>query len=66
LLFLLYGGAKIRISRVKLREDVILLLKTLYFYAGGVFASRVLNNNTSALICLGSVIITLFLYFNVN
>jgi hypothetical protein len=47
-------------------EDVVLLLKTLYFYAGGFFASRVCNNNTSALVYLWSVIITLFLYLNVN
>jgi hypothetical protein len=51
---------------VKPREDVVLLLKTLYFYAGGVFASRVCNNITSALIYHWSVIISLFLYFNVN
>jgi hypothetical protein len=44
---------------VKPREDVVLLLKTLYFYAGGVFASRVCNNNTYALIYRWSVIITL-------
>jgi hypothetical protein len=31
LLLLLQGGAKGRISRVKPREDVVLLLKTLYF-----------------------------------
>jgi hypothetical protein len=51
---------------VKPPEDVVLLLKTLYFYAGGVFASRDCNNITSALIYRWSVIITLFLYFNVN
>jgi hypothetical protein len=45
---------------MKSREDVVLLLKTLYFSAGGVFASRVCNNNISALIYYWSVIITLF------
>jgi hypothetical protein len=47
---------------VKPLEDVVLLFKTLYFYKGGVFASRVCNNITSALIYRWSVIITLFLY----
>jgi hypothetical protein len=41
-------------------------LKTLYFYAGGVFASQVCNDNTSVLVYYWSVITTLFLYFNVN
>ena len=46
-------------------EDVVLLLKTLYFYAGNVFASQVCNNNnTYALLYPGDVIIILFLYFN--
>jgi hypothetical protein len=50
---------------VKPREDVFLLLKTLYFYAGGVFASQVCNNNnTYALLYPVDVIIILFLYFN--
>jgi hypothetical protein len=48
---------------VKPREDVVLLLKMLYFYTGEVFTSRVCNNNTYALIYRLSVIITLFLYF---
>jgi hypothetical protein len=51
---------------MKTWEDVVLLLKTLYLFAGGVFASRVCNNNTSALIYYRSVIISLFLYFIVN
>jgi hypothetical protein len=50
---------------VKPREDVVVLLKTLYYYAGGVFASQVCNNITSALIYDWSVIIILF-YINVN
>jgi uncharacterized membrane protein len=41
------------------------LLKTIYFYVGGVFASQACNNNTYALIYPGSVItIKLFLYFD--
>jgi hypothetical protein len=51
---------------VKPREDVVLLFKNIILYAGGVFASRVCNNITSALIYYWSVITTLFLYFNVN
>jgi hypothetical protein len=35
---------------MKPREDVVLLLKTSYLCTGGVFASQVCNNNTSALI----------------
>jgi phosphate starvation-inducible membrane PsiE len=50
---------------VKPSEDVVLLLKTLYFYAREVFASQVCNNNkTYALLYPGDVIIILFLYFN--
>jgi hypothetical protein len=40
--------------------------KNIILLAGGVFASRVCNNITSALIYHCSVIISLFLYFNVN
>jgi hypothetical protein len=50
---------------VKPREDVV-LLKNIILLMGGVFASRVCNNITSALMYRWSVIITLFLYFNVN
>jgi hypothetical protein len=49
---------------VKPREDVV-LLKNIILLRGG-FASRVCNNIISALIYRWSVIITLFLYFNVN
>jgi hypothetical protein len=66
LLFLFYGGAQRRTSAVKPREDVGLPLEKQYtFYAGGVFASQVCNNNTYALIHPGFVItITLSLYFD--